>query len=200
MHTHEQALIILNCSKMTLSRYVKDNKLTRVKKGRKTFYDEHEVAALVKEIEDNKNKYRPDVPKREKQRIELPNEVREICKDVSSADSLTKIGYQYLTEVTEYLQNTNLYKDVDREILVQYALSVQNYYKYLYLSTQENCIFKSDTGAITLHPYFKVMQHHEKQMLAYMDRLGLNPLSRQKMEIEEKRELSEMEKLIFDID
>lgn len=199
MHTQKEALIILNCSKMTLSRYVKDKKLTRVKKGRRTFYDEHEIASLVKEIEDNKNKYRPDVPKREKKRIELPDEVREICKDVSSADSLTKIGYQYLTEVTEYLQNTNLYKDVDREILVQYALSVQNYYKYLYLATQENCIFKSDSGMVSLHPYFKVMQHHEKQMLVYMDRLGLNPLARQKMEIEEKRELSEMEKLIFDI-
>jgi hypothetical protein len=37
-------------------------------------------------------------------------------------------------------------------------------------------------------------------MLAYMDRLGLHPLARQKMEIEEKRELSEMEKLIFSID
>ena len=200
MHTHKEALTVLNCSKMTLSRYVKDGKLERIKKGRRTFYDEHQVAALVKEIEDNKSKYRPDVPKREKQRIEIPQEVKQICKDVSSADNLTKVGYEYLSEVTEYLKNTKQFNDVDKEILVQYALSVQNYYKYLYLATQENCIFKSDTGAITLHPYFKVMQHHEKQMLAYMDRLGLHPLARQKVEIEPKRELSEMEKLIFDID
>lgn len=200
MHTHKEALIILNCSKMTLSRYVKDGKLERVKKGRRTYYNEHEIAALAKEVEDNKSKYRPELPKREKKRIEIPDEVKEICKVVSSADSLNKVGYEYLAEVTEYLKNTNLYNDADKEILVQYALSVQNYYKYLYLATQENCIFRSDTGAITLHPYFKVMQHHEKQMLAYMDRLGLHPLSRQKMEIEEKRELTEMEKLIFDID
>ena len=60
MHAQKEALIILNCSKMTLSRYVQDGKLSRVKKGRKTFYDEHEVAALVKEIDNNKNKYRPD--------------------------------------------------------------------------------------------------------------------------------------------
>ena len=200
MHTHKEALIILNCSKMTLSRYVKDGKLTRVKKGRRTYYDEYEVAALVKEIEDNKNKYRPDVPKREKKRIELPNEAKEICKNISSADNLTKVGYEYLAEVTEYLKSINSFKDADKEILVQYALSVQNYFKYLYLSTQENCIFTSDTGAITLHPYFKVMQHHEKQMLNYMDRLGLHPLARQKLEYEEPRELTEMEKLIFDID
>jgi len=197
MHTQKEALIVLNCSKMTLSRYVKDGKLERIKKGRRTYYDEYEVAALVKEIEDNKNKYRPDVPKREKKRIELPDEAKEICKNVSSADNLTKVGYEYLSEVTEHLKKLNLFKDADKAVLVQYALSVQNFYKYLHLSNQENCIFTSDTGAITLHPYFKAMQHHEKMMLNYMDRLGLHPLSRQKMEFEEKRELSEMEKLLY---
>jgi len=186
MHTQKEALIVLNCSKMTLSRYVKDGKLTRVKKGRRTYYDEHEIAVLVKEIEDNKSKYRPDIPKKEKKRIELPKEAKEICKNISSADNLTKVGYEYLTEATKQLKELNLYKNADKEIIVQYALSVQNYYKYLHLATQENCIFKSDTGAITLHPYFKVMQHHEKMMLYYMDRLGFNPLARRKFDIKEK--------------
>jgi len=200
MHTQKEALIVLNCSKMTLSRYVKDGKLERIKKGRRTYYDEHEVATLVKEIEDNKNKYRPDVPKKKRKCIELPDEVKEVCKNITSANTLTKVGYEYLAEVTEHLKKLNLYKDADKAMLVQYALSVQNFYKYLYLANQNDCIFTSDTGAITLHPYFKVMQHHEKQMLAYMDRLGLNPLSRQKLEFEEERELTEMEKLIFGID
>ena len=200
MHTQKEALIVLNCSKMTLSRYVKDGKLQRVKKGRRTYYDEYEVAALVKEIEDNKNKYRPDVPKREKKRIELPDEVKEACKNITSADNLTKVGYEYLAEVTEQLQKLNLYQDADKSILVQYALSVQNFYKYLHLATQTKGTFTSDTGAVSLHPYFKIMQHHEKMMLNYMDRLGLHPLARQKLEFEEKRELTEMDKIILGID
>ena len=200
MHTQKEALIVLNCSKMTLSRYVKDGKLERVKKGRKTYYDEHQVATLVKQIEDNKNKYRPDVPKREKKQIELPNEVKELCKNISSTENLSKVGFEYLAETTEYLKKSNLYQDADKEILVQYALSVQNFYKYLYLSNQNECIFKSDTGMITLHPFFKVMQHHEKQMLNYMDRLGLHPLSRQKLNVEEEKELSEMEKFVLGIE
>jgi hypothetical protein len=56
----------------------------------------------------------------------------EACKNISSADNLNKVGYEYLAETTEYLKNSNLYKDADKEILVQYALSVQNYYKYLH--------------------------------------------------------------------
>jgi len=200
MHTHEQALKVLNCSKMTLSRYVKDGRLQRIKKGRRTYYDEYEVAALFKEIDDKKKKYRPDVPKREKQQIELPDEVKELCKNISSTENLNKVGFEYLAETTEYLKKSNLYQDADKEILVQYALSVQNFYKYLYLSNQNECIFKSDTGAITLHPFFKVMQHHEKQMLNYMDRLGLNPLARQKLNIEAEKELTEMEKFLLDIE
>ena len=135
-----------------------------------------------------------------KKQIELPNEVKELCKNISSTENLTKVGFEYLAETTEYLKKSNLYQDADKEILVQYALSVQNFYKYLYLSNQNECIFKSDTGAITLHPFFKVMQHHEKQMLNYMDRLGLNPLARQKLNIEAEKELTEMEKFLLDIE
>lgn len=189
MHTHKEALIILNCSKMTLSRYVKNGKLERVKKGTRTYYDEHQVAALVKEIEDNKNKYRPDVPKKEKQRIELPDEIKRVYKNVSSSDCLSEVGYEYLADATQDIKRLGLYEDVDKQILVLYALSCQNYFKYLKLATEADCITVGESGNIAVHPYFKVMQHHEKQMLAYMDRLGLNPLSRIKFEIKEEEEV-----------
>ncbi|MEN4045813.1 P27 family phage terminase small subunit [Sulfurimonas sp. NW15] len=204
MHTQKEALIILNCSKMTLSRYVKEGKLERVKNGRRTYYDEHEVAVLVKEIENKRSKYRTDLPKREKKRIELPAEVKEVCRNIASADNLTKVGYEYLAETTSYLQKLNLYEECDKEIIVLYALSVQMYHKYLHLATEAQCTFVSDTGAITLHPYFKVLQHHEKMMLAYGDRLGLNPLARQKLELKkdnrtekEKQEQELMDSILF---
>ena len=189
MHTHKEALIVLNCSKMTLSRYVKDGRLQRLKKGTRTYYDEHEVAALVKEIEDNKSKYRTDLPKKEKKQIPIPDEIKEVCKNISSSDVLTAVGYEYLSEATQNLKALNLYNDVDKEILVLYALSAQNFYKYLNLSSESNCIITSDSGMVSLHPHFKVMQHHEKMLLSYSERLGFNPLTRTKFEIKKDEEV-----------
>lgn len=196
MHTHKEALIVLNCSKMTLSRYVKDGKLQRIKKGRRTYYDEHDVSALVKAIEDNKNKYRPDVPKKEKKQIPLPDELQEVCKNILSSDNLTKVGYEYLAEATGHLKKLKLYNDADKEILVLYALSVQNFYKYLYLSNQNDGICTSDTGMITIHPYHRIMMDYQKMMIHYSDRLGFNPLARTKFEIKEEKEESEMAKIL----
>ena len=89
MHTHKDTLKILGCSKMTLSRYVKDGKLERVKKGNRAFYDEHEVAALVKDIESNKIKVGIEIKPKEK--IEIPQEVKSAIRDVSGGDNLTEL-------------------------------------------------------------------------------------------------------------
>jgi len=183
MHTQQDTLKILNCSKMTLSRYVSSGELTRVKKGRKTFYDEHEVAALVKEIENNKKKVGIKIKPKEK--IELPPDIKTEIANVSGSDNLTAVGYEYLSTATNDLINLGLFEDCDKQILVLYALSSQNYFKYLHSADENDCITVNDSGIVTVHPHFKIAQHHEKQMLAYMDRLGLNPLSRQKFEIKE---------------
>ena len=189
MHTHKETLEILNCSKMSLSRYVREGKIEKVKKGRKTFYNKYDVAALVHEVDKNKAKYKPNAPKREKKTIELPEEDKKAFEVYASADNLNKVGFQYLAEATEDLKRLGLYKDVDREILLQYALSAQNFYKYLYLSNENEGIFKAESGAITLHPHIKIMQHHQKMLLSFSDRLGLSPAAREKLEIktEEKK-------------
>ena len=178
---------------MTLSRYVKDGKLTKVKKGRSTYYDEYEVATLVKEIEENKKKVGIEIKPREK--IELPQDVKNDIANVSSAENLTEVGYEYLSNATNDLINLGLYEECDKQILVMYALSCQNYFKYLHSANENDCTITNDMGTTTVHPHFKVAQHHEKQMLNYMDRLGLNPLARQKFEIKEK----EKDSLIKDI-
>ncbi len=188
MHTHTDTLKILNCSKMTLSRYVASGELTKVKKGRKTFYDEHEVASLVKEIESNKIKVGIEI--KPKQKIELKENVKKDIADVSSIENLSSVGYEYLSIATGDLMDLGLYDKCDKQILVLYALSCQNYFKYLLSADENDCMITSDSGITSIHPHFKVAQHHEKQMLNYMDRLGLNPLSRQKFEIEEPKKNS----------
>lgn len=188
MHTHTDTLKILNCSKMTLSRYVASGELTKVKKGRKTFYDEHEVAALVREIDNNKKRVGIEIKPKEK--IEIPEDVKSEIKNVSGGDNLTAVGYEYLSIATDDLINLGLYDSCDKQILVLYALSSQNYFRYLLSADENDCIITSDSGITAIHPHFKVAQHHEKQMLNYMDRLGLNPLSRQKFEIKELQKKS----------
>lgn len=185
MHTHKDTLKILGCSKMTLSRYVKDGKLERVKKGNRAFYDEHEVAALVKDIESNKIKVGIEIKPKEK--IEIPQEVKSAIRDVSGGDNLTAVGYEYLSMATNDLINLGIYEDCDKQILVLYALSSQNYFKYLKSADENDCMITSDSGITAIHPHFKVAQHHEKQMLNYMDRLGLNPLSRLRFDIQEDK-------------
>lgn len=185
MHTHSDTLKILNCSKMTLSRYVASGELTKVKKGRKAYYDEHEVAALMKEIESNKKKVGIEI--KPKQKIEIKEIVKKDIADVSSVENLTAVGYEYLSIATNDLMDLGLYDKCDKQILVLYSLSCQNYFKYLLSADENDCMITSDSGITSVHPHFKVAQHHEKQMLNYMDRLGLNPLSRQKFEIEEPK-------------
>lgn len=196
MHTQKETLIILDCSKMTLSRYVQDGKLTREKKGRRTYYNEYEVASLLKEFENNKIKYRPDIPKKEKQKIELPKDKEETLKNIDAFDILDAVGHKCLIDASKSLEEFGLYKECDKEVLIQYAISVQMYQKYLYLSIQCDSIAINDSGFATVHPHHRIAMDYQKQMQNYSDRLGLNPLARNKFTIKEKTEMSEMEKLL----
>ena len=188
MHSQKDTLKILNCSKSTLSRYVKVGKLERVQQGRRTYYDEHQVSALVKEIEDKKTKYRPDLPQKEKQKIELPPEIEETIQNINASDNLDAVGHKYLADATRYLQEFGLYKECDKEILVLYALCSQMFQRYLYLADKCESIFISDSGVPTIHPYHRVMMDYQKMMLNYSDRLGFNPLARTKLDIKDKED------------
>lgn len=195
MHTHNETLAILGCSKMALSRYVKDGKLTKHKKGRNAYYDEHEVASLVAEVADGRK--RRGLEEKPKEPIPLPDEdTKNAITNVSSGHVLDAIGFEYLAQATTSLKELKLYDDCDKQILVLYAINAQMYYRYLYSSSMQDHMTMNASGMQTIHPHFKVMQHHEKQMLAYMDRLGLNPLSRNKFDIEKKKEIDPMEALI----
>lgn len=194
MHTHKETLAILGCSKMALSRYVKDGKLTKTKQGRSAYYDEHEVASLVAEVADGRK--RRGLEEKPKEPIPIPDEVQTAIANVSSGHVLDSIGFEYLAQATASLKELKLYDNCDKQILVLYAINAQMYYRYMYSSSMQDHMTMNASGTQTLHPHFKVMQHHEKQMLAYMDRLGFNPLSRNKFTIEKEKEIDAMEALI----
>lgn len=207
MHKQEDALKILNCSKATLSRYAKDGRLNVVKKGRNTFYDEHEVAVLVLEIEANKKKLGKEI--KPKQKIEIPEYASESYELMAANTKLNSIGIDALKVATSDLCRLGLYEECDKQILLMYALSVQAYNHYFMRSLEIDISLSgekitSDDGTVdifignaSVHPYHKIMMDHQKMILQYMDRLGLNPLSRQKFKIKEPdKDIDEMEALL----
>ena len=199
MFTHKEALSLLNCSKMTLSRYVKDGKIERFKQGRRTYYDKRKIALLAKEINDNKRKYRTDIPEIEKKRIELPPKVKKEIQELSADSVLNKVGIQTLHEATRNLNDMGLYEECDKQILLQYALSIQAYNHYFAKSMEVDGITIADTGMATVHPYHRIMMDYQNLSLKYSDRLGLNPLARLKFDINKKKEPSILEKILLDI-
>lgn len=186
MHNQKDTLKILNCSKMTLSRYVDDGSLERIKKGRNTYYDEHEVAALVLKIENNKKKVGIEIKPKEK--ITIPEDTKPDFEDEQIFQKLTPMGMEILATATLDLQEMGLYKDCDKQILLMYAFSGEMVSRFGCKMLDHDGISTNESGTQTVHPYHKMMQYHEKQMLNYSDRLGLNPLSRTKFEIKTEKE------------
>ena len=196
MHTQDETLKILNCDKSTLSRYVKKGKLERIKKGRRTYYDEREVALLVKEIEDNKKRVGIEITPPKK--IELPPDVKNEIEELSANSTLNKIGMDILMTTTNNLIDLGLYEECDKQILLCYALSAQAYNHFFVKAMEVDGITFADTGSATVHPYHRIMMDHQKQMLNYSDRLGLNPLSRQKFDIQEPKKESILQDILND--
>ncbi|TLP41048.1 P27 family phage terminase small subunit [Arcobacter arenosus] len=198
MQNQKDTLKILNCDKSTLSRYVKNGELQRFKKGRNTFYDEHEVAALVKKIEANKKRVGIEIKPKEK--IKLPPKIEQETQVLAANSKLTALGIEILSTATKDLIDMGLYEQCDKQILLCYALSAQAYNHYYVKSLECGVLLSGDThesedgtltvelNRATVHPYHKMMLDHQKMMLNYSDRLGLNPLARTKLETKEKKE------------
>ena len=182
MHSQKNALKILNCSKATLSRYAKSGKLIVLKQGRNTYYDEQEVASLVHVVDENKKKFGKDIKQREKI-IDKSKDLRKQYEVLAANDRLDAIGKEALRNATSDLIELGLFENFDKQCILNYALKVQAYNRYFVLSMDTDAISRSGSGGLTLHPYHKAMQYHEKQMLQLMDRMGLNPASRQKLSI-----------------
>lgn len=194
MHSQSDTLKILGCSKMTLSRYVREGKLNRIKKGRYTYYDEHEVAALVLSIEDGKKK--AGIPVKEKEPIPLPEDVAKDVRNISFNKDLDAVGMQYLSEASAWLNDAGLYEECDKHMLLNYALHAMMWHRYIVLSLENDCIAVNASGTMQVHPYHKVAEYHERQMMQCADRLGLHPKARQKLVSIEKDDIDEMEQLI----
>ncbi len=192
MHNHENTLKILNCSKATLSRYAKSGRLNITKKGRNTFYNEHEVAVLVLEIENNKRRVGIEI--KPKEEIEPPKEIIFIA--TKSEMILDAYGLEVLADVTNELTQLGIISTIDRRSLEKYAIASQQVNKYILLADGVDSIMMAENGSISVHPYHKVMCDYQKIVSNYEKEFGLTPLSRQKLITIEEKEYNPFEEFL----
>lgn len=192
-------LKILDCSKASLSDYVKKGLINRSKIGRRTYYDEHEVTDLAYKIKKDREKYRPDLLDREKQQIPI-KEDREKLKPCSiildNKEMLNSYGISILKETTDHLIELDIYEKVYQTELMDYAFNKQMYLYYSQKSVELDSVAVADNGTMTVHPYHKVAQDYHKKIKVFEDRYYLNPVSKQKLVIKEKPKLDEWDSLL----
>lgn len=193
MHTYEETLAILECSKSTLANYVNDGRLAKHKRGRKTYYDEIEVAKLKHEIDTKREKYRPDLPPKEP--ITIPDKPK---RPIAKGDlpRLNDTGMQILSHVTAELREFGIIDRIDKMAIEDYAYNEQQYRHFSSLAMEENGVQFNADGVASVHPWHRIAMEHRKQANTLADRLGLNPLYRQKLNLREKEEIDPMEELL----
>lgn len=190
MKTTKDAVTFLGCSRMTLNRYVNDGKVKTKKQKNRIYYDETDLAKVKLEMEGNIEKHRPDLVGRQS---EIPKSIEKDIRPYLAISELNEVGLQSLNEATANLIELGLLKDIDKHILYLYAINYQSYHKYF------NLLVDAETNTDDLQlidSYHRKMMSHEKMMNIYSDKLGMNPLARQKLVIEEKSDIDEMESLI----
>lgn len=187
MLSHEDTLKMLGCTKMSLSRYVSEGMLTKKKVGRKSYYDEHEVAKLVPVVDNNMIKARKELKEKEPIPIKEEREKLKPCNIVlENREMLNPYGLNILKETTDYLMDLDIYEKVYQTELMDYAFNKQMYLYYSQKSVELDSVSISDNGNMTVHPYHKVAQDYHKKIKIFEDRYYLNPQSKQKLIIKEK--------------
>lgn len=195
--TSKMALSILGCSTKTLQRKKKDGEIQSIKKGRIWYFYEDEILSIVEDVKKKQIIYSPnEIIKKQKEKITINAEIEKAGVNLSANSELNEIGLETLQTATKDLIRLGLYEECDKQILFMYALNNQAYNRFFVLAMQSDGICSNEAGNLSVHPYHKTMQYHEKQIMQCMDRLGLNPLSRQKFNVKEKEDYDEMEDIL----
>ena len=184
MLSQSDTLKMLDCSKSSLSKYVKNGDLKRNKEGRNTFYDEHEVVLLAAIIKADRKQFRPDLSDREKETIVAPSSYAPPSdfRGISISTELNDIGLFYLKSIIDHLEELNLYKATYLPVLNRYGRAGQLYEEYSLKASAVNSISTNNSGSESVHPYHKVAENYKKEMNTIENNFGLNLLALQKID------------------
>lgn len=195
--------------KSDLERYMKDNaknikirknpqvieKAEKIVKVRDTKKEKHlKVKAQVKKEVDTEiekdfkvTEIREQKEKEIKKDLELPN-------DEEIESPLNKVGMAEFQRVTDLLIEQGTYKEVDRALVLAYAISYQKYIFSTVASAKMDDTTMNDFGDLKIHPYFQVADKCLTQMNKLATMIGIGSRSRVGLDIQQKKKES-----IFDI-
>lgn len=192
--------------KSDLERYMKDNaknikirknpqvieKAEKIVKKQNTKKEKHlKVKTEVKKEVDTEiekdfkvTEIREQKEKEIKKDLELPN-------DEEIESPLNKVGMAEFQRVTDLLIEQGTYKEVDRALVLAYAISYQKYIFATVASAKQDDTTMNDFGDLKVHPYFQVAKESFKQMESVAKMLGIGAKNRIGLEIKKvKKELT----------
>ena len=179
--TKKNPQVIEKAEKIKKDRTKKREKHLKVKQQVKKEIDtEIEKDFKVTEIKEQKEK-------EIKKDLELPN-------DEEIESPLNKVGMAEFQRVTDLLIEQGTYKEVDRALVLAYAISYQKYIFSTVASAKQDDTTMNEFGDLKVHPYFQVAKESFNQMEKVAKLLGIGARSRVGLEIKEKKKES-----IFDV-
>lgn len=189
--TQKQAMIIIGCTRQTFGNYIKRGFIKEVEKiGVQKYYLEDDVLEIRKKynpkcIPNNSLKKLTQAVKEEEKIIE-----KKIAPKFSS--ELNEVGLQVVSETTDELKCLGLYRDNDIYAVMDLARTYQMYIDHGEKAMVVGGVMYDNRGNEKISTHLQIYTALGKIVDDKRVRLGLDPASRQKLTIKEKKDLSDM--------
>jgi len=181
--TMDEAVDFLGCSKRTLYRYVKDGRLSYTEKNGGKWFKRKDLAPILTNIIDNKEKHRPDTSdepskSKKKELIADTDLLQRILKATKPKPILNGTGKEVLMATTKYLKDIGFIDNTTKEPILRYSIAVQMKEVYLELATEFQVKF-----------YFDLVKQFQSEIQHYEKELGLTPAALAKIKPMEKEDV-----------
>jgi len=215
--TGKQAQLILNITtRQGLHKIVKDKNITVKSQGagKANLYLESDIKEVAKNTNTQRLKTNPKLKKKVEAKKKVIAKKKEVIKkdqeqkpdilknepkntnlDDEEFTPLNKIGQSEFLRVEKLLIKNGTYEEVDRSLLLFYAISYQKYINAVTMSAQNDDTFVDDFGNIKIHPYFQVADKTFSHMQKLAVMLGIGVKSRVGLEVKKEKKDSILDRI-----
>jgi len=210
--TGKQAQLILNITtRQGLNKIVRANNITIKSQGpgKANLYLESDIKEVAKKTNAQRSKTNPKLKKKietkkkviakkkeviKKDQEQKPDVLKNESKNTNLDDEeftpLNKIGQSEFLRVEKLLIKNGTYEEVDRSLLLFYAISYQKYINAVTMSALQDDVTMNDIGDLKVHPYFQVADKTFSHMQKLAVMLGIGVKSRVGLQIKEQKKKS----------
>lgn len=201
--TGKQAQLILKITtRQGLHKIVKEKNISIKSQGagKPNLYLESDIKKVAKKTNTQRLKTNPKLKKKieKKNRIvkknidSIEDSKKNAKEDLNQEDfnPLNKIGQDEFLRVEKLLKANGTYEDVDRSLLLFYAISYQKYINAVTMSAQQDDTTMDDMGNLKIHPYFTVADKTFSHMQKLAVMLGIGVKSRVGLDIKKGKKKS----------